>query len=361
MTDSQGSLILETGSYMCKSGFSTDESPRINYPLIYGYSKDQTEQNYALNYYGIEAQQNSSSLNLKDIFESGQKMPWELLENFWHSLLFNQFELETIDIPVLTSQFPNSSPAIKEKTCEMFFETFNVPYFWSLPTPVAGIYSSGRINGLVIDCGHMQTSVTPIIEGLALTHAGESSHFGGRNITDYIRQQMGCTWEAARIIKEKSEPSQAELDKDDKSPLNEDPSLNLPDGTVIPKARNVFLKAFEGAFKPDLLGLNFPGLHELAFSSLIKNEFEVRRELVSNVIMIGGNSCFTNFNDRFQRELTQMVPNILKVKIYSQTDRMNSAWNGCAIFASLSNFTSMAITKSEFTEFGTSIIHRKNV
>ena len=50
MSKIQGSLILDTGTYMCKSGYSSDEVPRFNYPLIYGFPKECSENNVELNY-----------------------------------------------------------------------------------------------------------------------------------------------------------------------------------------------------------------------------------------------------------------------------------------------------------------------
>lgn len=361
MTDNNACLILETGSYMCKSGFSTDEKPRINYPLIYGYPKDQLDSNIALYYYGLEAQQNSSSLIIKDIFDNEKTINWDLLENFWHSLLFNQFELETVELPLLITQPNNASAHQKEKACELFFETFSVPSFLSLSISSAGIYSSGRINGLVIDCGHSQTNVTPVIEGLSLNYSSESSRFGGKNITEYLKKELNISKESARIIKEKTPFFLTDFDKEIEEELIQNSPIQLPDNTIIPRGKSVFLHAYEGVFKPDLINYNFPGVHELAFSSLLKNDFEIRRELVSNIIMLGGNSCFTYFNEKFQKELTQMLPNILKVKIYSQADRANAIFNGCGIFAALSNFSTYLISKSEYNEFGASIIHKKHI
>lgn len=358
MADKGSALILDSGSFACKSGYSGDLTPQFTYPAVFGYPRDHAESNVALNYYGTEALQNASSLVIKELLPDATRPNWQLLENYWHNLLFNQFELDALDCPVLTTAPLGWSNTDKESCCKLFFENFRAPAFLALPTPLAGIYSSGRINGLVVDAGHSRTTVTPILEGQILPHASERCFFGGKHITEFIQSEIGCSREAARLLKERTDISVMEEGAPE-THRNED--IQLPDGTLLAKGRPVFSRAYEGLFVPDKIGLNVPGLHELAFISLLKNESEVRRELACNIIMTGGNSCFQGFNERYQKELSQMVSNILKVKIYSQSDRMNSAFAGCGIFASLNDFSGSLITREEFQEAGGSIVHRKAI
>lgn len=49
--------------------------------------------------------------------------------------------------------------------CQMFFESFNVPYFYMTPDSLLSLYSSGKTTGTVIDSGHNKTSIVPIVEG----------------------------------------------------------------------------------------------------------------------------------------------------------------------------------------------------
>jgi len=48
---------------------------------------------------------------------------------------------------------------------QMFFESFNVPFYYSVPNTLLTLYSSGRINGIVVESGHNQTTVVPVFEG----------------------------------------------------------------------------------------------------------------------------------------------------------------------------------------------------
>ena len=70
---------------------------------------------------------------------------------------------------------------------------------------------------------------------------------------------------------------------------------------------------------------------------------------------------FPGITDRMQKEITDLAPSNMKVKVVTLTDDMKkySAWIGGSILASLSTFQQMWITKEEYDESGPSIVHRK--
>ena len=308
-------LIMDAGTYSCKVGFSSEETPTVCSPVIYGYPIAQVGQNPIFNYYGSEVNQHSSSLNIKEIYESGTQFPIKLLEGFWQNLFLSQFELESLPHPIIISQPMSLSPHRKEKLCELFFETFDAPAFLIVPSPMAGIFSSGRISGIVVDCGHSFTSVTSITDGTPFACASEYQLFGGREITNYIQTNLRCSRNTARKIKEDVDFEELEMNESEQKKLFS--NFLLPDGTSFSQVKKVYDQAYEGLFKPDCIGLGKPGLHEVLFSSILKNDSDFRRELIGNVIIGGGNSCFPNFNERFNREISQMLPNIQKVKIFA--------------------------------------------
>lgn len=63
--------------------------------------------------------------------------------------------------------------------------------------------------------------------------------------------------------------------------------------------------------------------------------------------------------DRMYREISQLCPNSMKVKIIAPPERKYSVWIGGSILASLSTFQQMWISKAEYDESGPSIVHRK--
>ena len=75
----------------------------------------------------------------------------------------------------------------REKTAEIFFETFNVPALYISMQAVLSLYSTGRTTGVVLDSGDGVTHSVPIYEGFALPHSVMRNDIAGREVTRYLR------------------------------------------------------------------------------------------------------------------------------------------------------------------------------
>ena len=84
-----------------------------------------------------------------------------------------------------TSLNPKES---REKTTEIMFETFNVPYFYLHLQAVLSLLASGRTTGVVLDSGDSISHVVPTFEGYAIPHATIKIPLGGRDLTNYMRK-----------------------------------------------------------------------------------------------------------------------------------------------------------------------------
>jgi len=105
--------------------------------------------------------------------------------------------------------------------------------------------------------------------------------------------------------------------------------------------------------------MEIAGVHEAIFSSILKCDIDIRKDLYANNVMSGGSTMFPGIADRMQKEITSMAPSTMKIKIIAPPERKYSVWIGGSILASLSTFQTMWITKAEYDESGPSIVHRK--
>ena len=48
---------------------------------------------------------------------------------------------------------------------QMMFETFKIPAFYMAVPSVMALYVSGRVTGLVLDCGNKLSHTVPVYEG----------------------------------------------------------------------------------------------------------------------------------------------------------------------------------------------------
>ncbi|KAI1709289.1 actin domain-containing protein [Ditylenchus destructor] len=66
-----------------------------------------------------------------------------------------------------------------------------------------------------------------------------------------------------------------------------------------------------------------------------------------------------HFEITSKKEITALAPSTMKIKIIAPPERKYSVWIGGSILASLSTFQQMWISKQEYDESGSSIVHRK--
>lgn len=353
--ESSSSLIIDTGSWLTKAGLSTDDYPKIVTPSVVG-----RDPNTGLSYYGREAIEKQSELAIEPLLNHGRPLDWQLLENFWQFISSKELELDLTDKAVLTNYYSNTSKFVKERTVQIFFESFNVPFYYTASNALLTLYSSGRVNGLVVDSGDQVTSVMPIFEGCPMTFSQVSTSTGGSDITSYLASALNTDINMARDIKEKycrvSLDYEKELEEQKADTTAE--KLLLPDNREI-NVKEWNIRAAEGIFNTEVIGRSGPGLHELVQEALLKSDYDYRREFMGNVIISGGNTNFPNLYERLQRELGAILPSINKVKCYNLPDKVNSVWLGGAIVSSLGTFQPLLISRSEYDETGPSIVHRK--
>lgn len=110
---------------------------------------------------------------------------------------------------------------------------------------------------------------------------------------------------------------------------------------------------------PALIGRESQGIHEIIYESIMKCDIDLRKDLWGHIILAGGNTMFPGFAERLEKELTALAPKNTKVKVIAAPDRKYAAWNGGSILARLDRFYSHWISREEYKEHGTAIVHKK--
>nr|MDO8099873.1 actin family protein [Candidatus Njordarchaeota archaeon] len=367
-------IVLDNGSGLTKNGYAGEDRPRSVWPTIIGYPKYTSimtdVEHYTREYYiGEEALNLRGVLRLVYPVEHGMILDWQAMEKIWHFTFYNDLRVNPAEHPVLLTEPPLNPRKNREKMAEIMFETFNVPAMYVSMQAVLSLYASGRTTGLVVDSGDGVTHIVPIYEGFALTHAINRVDCGGRDITEYLRRllrQRGYSLvssaerEIVRDIKEKLCYVALEPEKEMKlaeKVAEMQKEYVLPDGEKIVIGAERFL-APEVFFNPGVIGMEATPLDESIVDSIRKCDVDLRRELYANIVLSGGSTMFPGLKERLEKEIKELTPEEVDVKIIAPPERQYSVWMGGSILSSLKTFQKLWITNKEYKEQGSSVIHR---
>ncbi|KAJ1990579.1 centractin- actin- protein of the dynactin complex [Coemansia spiralis] len=381
-------VVIDNGSGVIKAGFAGDDQPKSFFSSFVGRPKHLRMMAGAVEgsyFIGRQAEDLRGLLKVSYPLEHGIVTDWEDMEKIW-SYIYND-ELKTLseEHPVLLTEAPLNPSSNREQAAQVFFETFNVPAFYTSIQAVLSLYASGRTTGVVLDSGDGVSHAVPVFEGFALPHAIRRMDVAGRDITEYLQvllQKAGYSFytsaekEIVRQIKEKicyvaldaakeekelASVASARLGSvsvsggNDSRPRSD--VFKLPDGHIINLSNERF-RAPEILFQPDIIGLEYPGIHQIVADSISRADIDLRRSLYANVVLSGGTTLTRGFGDRLLSELRKQAVKDCKIKISAPPERKYSTWIGGSILASLSTFKKMWISAEEYQE-DPDVIHKK--
>ncbi|AAW40772.1 actin ii (centractin-like protein), putative [Cryptococcus deneoformans JEC21] len=362
-------VVIDNGSGNIKAGFAGEEQPSCYIPSFVGRPKHPRVMAGAIQdnlFIGRRAQEFRGLLKIKYPMEHGVVMDWDDMERIWGWVYGEGLKALSEEHPVLLTEAPLNPRQNRDIAAQIFFETFNVPAFFTSVQAVLSLYSSGRTTGIVLDSGDGVTHAVPVFEGFSMPHAVRRIDLAGRDITDHLQLLLrkaghnlhtSAEKEVVRTIKEKTcylALNPAKVEKDQGGAWEE---FKLPDGKVIQLGTERFL-APEILFNPELVGQEYPGVHQVIVDSINRTDLDLRKSLFSNIVLSGGSTLCTGFGDRLLNEVKKLAVKDVKLKIYAPPERKYSTWIGGSILAGLSTFKKMWVSADEYKE-DPDIIHKK--
>ncbi|KAG0235452.1 Actin-2 [Actinomortierella wolfii] len=349
-------VVIDNGSGVIKAGFAGDDQPKCFFPSFVGRPKHVRIMAGAVEgdvFIGRKAQELRGLLRIKYPIKNGIVQDWDDMERIWQYIYTDELKTLSEEHPVLLTEAPLNPMKNREMAAQIFFETFNVPALFTSIQAVLSLYASGRTTGVVLDSGDGVTHSVPVYEGFAIPHAIQRVDIAGRDVTEYLQlllRKAGYHFhttaekEVVRIIKEKTcyLPLYPHKEKETGTKAED---FMLPDGNVIKRFR-----APEILFNPELIGEEFPGIHQVVVDSISRSDMDLRKSLYANIVLSGGSTLCKGFGDRLLLEIKKLALKDIKIKISAPPERKYSTWIGGSILASLSTFKKMWVSAEEYQE-----------
>lgn len=270
---------------------------------------------------------------------------------------------------MLLTEPPLNPRSNRDTAAQILFETFNVPALYTSIQAVLSLYASGRTTGVVLDAGDGVSHAVPVYEGFAMPSSIRRIDVAGRDVTENLQlllRKSGHVFhtsaekEVVRMIKEKVSYVALDPKKEEKEWANAKPGdgkvveYELPDGQKIKVSMSLLVlacmvlttlqigterfRAPEILFDPEIIGLEYPGVHQIVVDAINRTDLDLRKSLFANIVLSGGSTLTKGFGDRLLHEVQRLAVKDMRIKIFAPPERKYSTWIGGSILAGLSTF-----------------------
>jgi centractin len=369
-------LVLDNGSGTIRAGYAGSDLPAAYFPSYVGRPKHTRVLAGAVEgdiFIGPRAQELRGLLKIRYPLEHGIVTDWDDMEKIWTYVYEQELKTLSEDHPVLLTEPPLNPKQNRDMAAQILFEQFNVPAVYMSIQAVLSLYASGRTTGIVLDCGDGVSHAVPVYEGFAVPSSIRRVDVAGRDVTEHMQlllRKAGHVFhtsaekEIVRIMKEKVsyvalDPRKEEKDlhtgvwKADKKEIE----YQLPDGHKIKLGAERF-RAPEILFDPELIGLEYQGVHQMVVDAINRTDMDLRQHLFGSIVLSGGSTLCKGFGDRLLDEVKRIAVKDMRIKIFAPPERKYSTWIGGSILAGLSTFRKMWVSIDDWHE-NPDIIHTK--
>ncbi|UKZ74991.1 Actin-like protein [Trichoderma virens FT-333] len=347
-------IVLDNGSGTIRAGFAGEDLPKCFFP------------SWASN-------ELRGLLKIHYPLEHGVVTDWDDMERIWEYVYGEGLKTLSEEVSSSSADRASSEPRSNRDTAaQILFETFNVPALHTSIQAVLSLYASGRTTGIVLDSGDGVSHAVPVYEGFAMPSSIQRIDVAGRDVTEYLQTLLrksgyifhtSAEKEVVRLIKESVSYVAHDPKKEERDWIGVKPNESkfaeyvLPDGHKLKIGAERF-RAPEILFDPEIIGQEYPGVHQIVVDAISRTDLDLRKSLYSNIVLSGGSTLTKGFGDRLLTELQKLAVKDMRIKIFAPPERKYSTWIGGSILAGLSTFRKMLVSIDDWHE-NPDIIHTK--
>lgn len=349
-------IVLDNGSGTIRAGFAGEDLPKCYFPSFVGRPKHLRVLAGALEgdvFIGPRAQELRGLLKIRYPLEHGIVTDWDDMEKIWQYVYEGELKTLSEEHPVLLTEPPLNPRSNRDTAAQILFEQFNIPALYTSIQAVLSLYASGRTTGIVLDAGDGVSHAVPVYEGFAMPSSIRRIDVAGRDVTENLQlllRKAGHVFhtsaekEVVRIMKEKVsyvalDPKKEEKEWATSISKNQEHTVEyqLPDGNKVKLGAERF-RAPEILFDPEIIGLEYTGVHQMVVDAINRTDMDLRKSLFANIVLSGGSTLCRGFGDRLLHEVQRLAIKDMRIKIFAPPERKYSTWIGGSILAGLSTF-----------------------
>ncbi|XP_078367555.1 actin-related protein 2-like isoform X2 [Oculina patagonica] len=385
--DSEGRKIIvcDTGTDSIKCGFSGTNIPEHIIPSVvgkrFGGSKPEVHAIKEL-MVGDEAKKHCrENVELSYPVNDGIVQNWDDMMHLWdYTFGVTKLNIEPRTCNIFLSEPPMYPMSKRERIIEIMFENYQFDGVYIAIQAVLAMYARGLLTGVVIDCGHGSSHISPVRDGFLVPDLTRRFEIGGRDITNYLKELLLLRghivdFEKARLIKEKLCYVGYNIEEEKKlasetTVLMEE--YTLPDGQVVKMECERF-GAPEALFQPNLIGVDKVGVAEMLFDTLQAADIETRADYYKQIVLCGGTTMLPGFPNRIEREIKQLYcERVFKgdtsrlskftVRVEDPPNRQHSVFLGGSVMADImKDKRGFWMTRQEYEEKGIYVLEKLGV
>ena len=378
-------IIVDIGSGEVKAGFSGEEKPKIIFKNYFGEPKYKKvlrtfeKENQELNdqYIGDDCDKYMGLIKLRfpvkhGVFENEQDI-LSVFNYLYSKLGINSQEIK--EHPLLLTE-PLLNPYInREKIAYSLFDNLGVPALFFASQPILSLFSTSSTSGTVLESGEGVTQSCVVYEGYSIPSSYERYNYGGADVTEYLKNLLkkrgyhfynSTEFRLVNEIKENScfcyGNNNIKNDIGDaKKSANKNPiNYYLPDGSSI-SVGDERLLAPEILFNPEYIGKEYLSFPDMIINSINKVDIQLKQKSYENILLSGGNTNFNGLNEQLHFELKNKLNKNMKINLNKLEKPQYCCWIGGNIISTLEVFKKMWVTKNDWNEKGSKVIHVKTI
>ena len=244
-----------------------------------------------------------------------------------------------------------------------------MPALYTSVQAVLSLYASGKTTGIVLDSGDGVSHAVPVFQGFAIPNSIRRIDVAGRDVTEHMQQLLrksgrvfhtSAEKETVKHIKETTGYVALDPAKEEKEWAGARTDVKsveyvLPDGQKlkvswiqVPQAVHELtccvqvgaerFRAPEILFNPEIIGLEYPGVHQIVVEAIHRTDMDLRKSLFGNIVLSGGSTLTKGFGNRLLHEVQRLAVKDMRIKILAPPERIYTTWTGGSILAGLSTF-----------------------